>query len=198
MEQAPDSQDVGNGAAPVGESVADVSDWCSEWSRSPQSSWNKEEKSNQKHDTCGAGEQDESEQQDGWAEEQKGGGEDTCDCDSESHSIPWSRAGAQEKCSHDESVAEWESEVEVEKQGGREQGGDQHRTTGGELPSVWKHGVREKGALGEKEVEKQLHVPCDEPRFEEPRVESEPTDERDKLLTTLAPVRSARARGMQL
>ena len=43
--------------------------------------------------------------EDGWAEERKGGGEDTCDCDSESHSIPWSRAGAQEKCSHDESKA---------------------------------------------------------------------------------------------
>ena len=48
-----------------GESVADTSDWCSEWSRSPQNSWNEEEKSNQKHDTCGAGEQDEREQQDG-------------------------------------------------------------------------------------------------------------------------------------
>ena len=36
--------------------------WCEE-----------EEKSNLKHDTCGAGEQDEREQQDGWAEEQKGG-----------------------------------------------------------------------------------------------------------------------------
>ena len=80
----------------------DTSDWCSEWSRSPQSSWHEAEKSNLKHDMCGAGEQDEREQQDGWAEEQKGGGEDTCDCDSESHSIPWSRVG---KCSHDESKA---------------------------------------------------------------------------------------------
>ena len=103
-----------------GESVADTSDWCS---------WNEEEKSNQKHDTCGAGEQDEREQQDGWAVEQKGGGEDTCDCGSESHSIPWSRAGAQEKCSHDESKAGWEREVEAEKQGGRVQGDDQHWTT---------------------------------------------------------------------
>ena len=74
MEQTPDSQDVGNGAAQEEESVADTSDWCSEWSRSPLSSWNEEEKSNQKHDTCGAGEQDEREQHDGWAEEQKGGG----------------------------------------------------------------------------------------------------------------------------
>ena len=47
------------------ESVADTSDWCSEWSRSPQNSWNEEEKSTQKHDTCGAGKQDEREQQDG-------------------------------------------------------------------------------------------------------------------------------------
>ena len=37
----------------------------------------------------------------------------------------------------------------------------------GENQSVWKHMVREKGALGEKEVEKQLHVPCGEPLFEE-------------------------------
>ena len=51
------------------------------------------------------------------------------------------------------------------------QGDDRHWTTGGEPLSVWKHGVREKEALGEKEVERQLHVPCDEPRFEEPRVE---------------------------
>ena len=71
MEQAPDSQDVGSGAVPEGESVADTSDWCSEWRRSPQNSWNEEEKSNQKHDTCGAGEQDEREQQDGWAVEQR-------------------------------------------------------------------------------------------------------------------------------
>ena len=90
--------------------------------RSSQESWNEEEKSNQKHDTCGAGEQDEREQQDGWVEEQKGGGEDTCDCDSESHSIPWSRAGAQEKCSHDESKAGLEREVGAEKHGGRVQG----------------------------------------------------------------------------
>ena len=61
--------------------------------------------------------------------------------------------------------------MEAEKQGGRVQGDDQHCTIGCEPLSVWKHGVREKGALGEKEVERQLHVPCDEPRFEEPRVE---------------------------
>ena len=104
VEQAPDSQDVGSGAVPEGESVADTSDWCSEWSRSPQNSWNEEEKSNQKHDTCGAGEQDEREQQDGRAVEQKGGDEDTCDCDSE-------------------------TQYPVE-QGGRVQGDDRHWTTG--------------------------------------------------------------------
>ena len=72
MELVPDSQDVGSGAAPEGESVADTSDWCSEWSRSPQNRWNEEEKSNQKHDMCEAGEQDERNQQE--AGEQKGGG----------------------------------------------------------------------------------------------------------------------------
>ena len=167
MELVPDSQDVGSGE---GESVADTSDWCSEWSRSPQNRWNEEEKSNQKHDMCGAG-KDERNQQEGGAGEQKGGAEDTCDCDSVSHSIPWSRAGAQEKCSHDENKAGWEREVEAEWQGGKVQGDDQHCTTGGGPLSVWKHGVREKGALGEKEVERQLHVPCGEPRFEEPQVE---------------------------
>ena len=50
-----------------------TSDWCSGWSRSPQNSWNEEEKSLM-HDTCGAGEQVQREQQEGWAEEQKGGG----------------------------------------------------------------------------------------------------------------------------
>ena len=67
MEQAPDSQDVCSGVAQEGESVADTSDWCSEWSRTPPNSWNEEEKSNQKHDTCGAGEQNAREQQDGCA-----------------------------------------------------------------------------------------------------------------------------------
>ena len=47
------------------------------------------------HDTCGAGEQDEREQQEGWAEKQRGGGEDTCDCDSEIRSIPWSTGDVQ-------------------------------------------------------------------------------------------------------
>ena len=61
-----------------------------------------------------AGEQGEREQQEGWAEEQRGGGEDTCDCDSESHSTPWSRAGARETCSHDGSKAGQEREVEAE------------------------------------------------------------------------------------
>ena len=40
-----------------------------------------------------SGEQDEREQQEGWAEEQRGGGEDTCDCGSESHSIPEQSGG---------------------------------------------------------------------------------------------------------
>ena len=168
VELVPDSQDVGSGAAPEGESVADTSDWCSEWSRSPQNRWNEEEKSNQKHDMCEAGEQDERNQQE--AGEQKGGAEDTCDCDSESHSIPWSRAGVQEKCSHDESKAGWEKEVEALWQSGKVQGDGQHCTTGGGPLSVWKHGVTEKGALGEREVERQLHVPCGEPRFEGPQV----------------------------
>ena len=88
MELVPDSQDVGSGAAPEGESVADTSDWCSGWSRSPQNSWCEAEKSNLVHDTRGAGEQDEREQQEGWP-----GAEDTCDCDSESRSIPWSTVG---------------------------------------------------------------------------------------------------------
>ena len=114
MEQVPDSQDVGSGAAQEGESVADTSDWCSGWSRSPPNSWHEEEKSNLMHGACGAGEQDEREQEEGWAEEQRGGGEDTCDCDSESHSIPWSRAGARETCSHDWSKAGQEREVEAE------------------------------------------------------------------------------------
>ena len=56
MEQVPDSQDVGSGAALEGES-------------------------NLMHGTCGAGEQDEREQQEGLAEEQRGAGEDTCDCE---------------------------------------------------------------------------------------------------------------------
>ena len=54
VELVPDSQDVGSEAAPEGESVADTSDWCSEWSRSPQNRWNEEEKSNPKHDMCEA------------------------------------------------------------------------------------------------------------------------------------------------
>ena len=55
---------------------------------------------------CEAGEQEERTQQE--AGEQKGGAEDICD--SESHSIPWSRARVQEKCSHDENKAGWEAE----------------------------------------------------------------------------------------
>ena len=61
--------------------------------------------------------------------------------------------------------------MEAEQQGGRVQGDDQRCTTGDEPLSVWKHEVREKGAPGEKEVEKQLRVQCDEPQFEEARVE---------------------------
>ena len=38
---------------------------------------------------------------------------------------------------------------------GRVQGDDQHCTTGGELQTR-----SEEKALGEKEVERQLHVPC--------------------------------------
>ena len=115
---------------------------------------------------CEAGEQDERNQQE--AGEQKGGAEDTCDCDIQSHSIPWSRAGVQEKYSHDESKAGWEKGVESLCQSGKVQGDGQHCMTGGGSQSVWKHGVREKGALGEKEVERQLHVPCGEPQFEGP------------------------------
>ena len=168
MELDPDSQHVGSGAAPEGENVADTSDWCSEWSRSPQNRWNEEEKSSQKHDMCEAGEQDERNQQE--AGEQKGGAEDTCDCDSESHSISWSRARVQEKYSHDESKAGREREVGAQWQSGKVQEDGQHCTTGGGPQSVWKHGVREEVALGEMEVERQLHVPCGEPQFEGPQV----------------------------
>ena len=119
MELVPDSQDIGSGAAPKGESVADTSGTVS-GAEKPTTRWNEEEKSNQKHDMCEAGEQDErNQQEDG---EQKGGAEDTCDCDSESHSIPWSRAWVQEKYSHDESKTGWEREV---------QGDGQYCTTGG-------------------------------------------------------------------
>ena len=76
MEQAPNSQDVGSGAVQEGESVADTSDWYSGWSRNTPNNWCEEEKSNLKHDTCGAGEK--VEKQEGWVEEQKGGAEDTC------------------------------------------------------------------------------------------------------------------------
>ena len=126
----------------------------------------------------------------------EGGGEDICDCDSESHSIPWSRGGTGRSAATTRAKPDgrgtWRRKSRV--------GGCREMTSTGRLGceplSVWKHGVREKGALGEKEVERQLHVPCDEPRFEEPELKSEPTDERDKLLTTLAPVRSARAGGL--
>ena len=123
----------------------------------------------QKHDMCVAGEQDERNQQEGLGN-RRAVLRTPVTLTSESHSIPWSRAGVQKKCSHDEHKAGWEREVEAEWQGGREQEDDQHCTTGGGPLSMWKHGVREKGALGEKEVERQLHVPCGEPRFEEPRV----------------------------
>ena len=129
-----------------------------EWSRSPQNRWNEEEKSSQKHDMCEAGEQDERNQQE--AGEQNGIAEDTCDCDSESHSVPWSTATT------NESRAGREREVEAQWQSGE----GQHCTTGGGPQSVWKHGVREEVVLGEKEVERQLHVPCGEPQFEGPQV----------------------------
>ena len=44
VEQALNSQDVGSGAAQEEEGVGDTSDWCSEWSRSPLSSWHEAEK----------------------------------------------------------------------------------------------------------------------------------------------------------
>ena len=121
MELVPDSRDVFSGAQ-EGERVANTSDWCSGWSKNPQNSWCEEEKSNLKHDTCGAGEQVEREQQKGRAEEQEGGAEDTCGCDSESHSKPWSREGARERCSHDGSKAGQEREVGAEWQKGKVQG----------------------------------------------------------------------------
>ena len=83
----------------------------------------------------------------------------------------WSRAGAQETCSHDENKAGWEREVEAEWQGGKVQEDGQHCTPEGDPLLGWKHGVRAKGTQGVKEVGRQLRVPCDEPRFEEPRVE---------------------------
>ena len=67
------------------------------------------------HDTGGAGEQGEREQQKGWPEEQRGCCEDTCDCDSESHTLPWSTAGARETRNHDGSKAG--EEVEAEQSG---------------------------------------------------------------------------------
>ena len=75
------------------------------------------EKSSLTHSTCGVAEQGERKQQEGWAEEQS-----TCDCDSESHSNPWSRAEARETCIHDGTKAGEEREVEVG--AGRERGGE--------------------------------------------------------------------------
>ena len=63
----------------------------------PTNSCREAEKSKLTHGMCWVGEQGERERQEGWAEGQRGGG-----CDSESHSNPWSRAGARETCSHDE------------------------------------------------------------------------------------------------
>ena len=121
--------------------------------------------------TCGVAEQGEREQQEGWAEEQRGGGENIGDCDSESHSIPWSRVGARETCSHDGSKAGEKREVEAEQQSAKVQGDDQHCSPGSEPLLGWKHEVWVKGAKGVKERERQLREPCDEPRFEDPRVE---------------------------
>ena len=58
--------------------------------------------------------------------------------------------------------------MEAERQGGRVTGDGQHCSLGGEPPSGWKHREWVKGAKGEKEVERQLPEPCDEPRLEEP------------------------------
>ena len=63
--------------------------------------------------------------------------------DSESRSIPWSRAEAQETCSHDGIKAGQEREVEAEQQSGKV-----HCTTGGEPLLEWKHGVKVKGREG--------------------------------------------------
>ena len=96
---------------------------------------------------------------------------DTCDCDSESRSVPWSIVWAQETCNHDGSKAG------QERGGG---GGAAEWEVAGRWPALhhwgepllgWKYGVRVKGVPGVKEVERQLRVPCVEPRFEEPRVE---------------------------
>ena len=81
-----------------------------------RNSWCEEKKSNLKHDTCGAGEN--VEKQEGWVEEQNGGGDNTCNSDSESHSNLWSRVEARETCSHDGNKVGWEMEVEAEQQGG--------------------------------------------------------------------------------
>ena len=138
------------------------------------------------HDMCGAGEQGEGEQQEGWAEKQKGGGENTCDCDSESHSNQWSRAEARETCSHDESKVGWEREVEAERQGGKLKGDGQHCTPGGEPLLGWKHGVRLKGAQDVKEVERQRASHAMNLSLESLGLKGQPTDKRDELLTTLA------------
>ena len=184
MEQAPNSQDVGSGAEEE-ESVADTSDWCSEWSRSPLSSWHEAEKSNLKHDS-------EREQQDGWVEEQKGGGEDTCDCDSESHSIPWSRVGAAAT-----SKAGQEREVEAELQGGRVQGDD--HTIRGEAPiGVEARSEGEGGRWARMRWRGSCTCHAMNLGLKSFELKSEPTDKRDEFLTTLAPVRSARAGGMRL
>ena len=140
--------------------------------KSPQNRWNEEEKSNQKHDMCEAGEQDERNQQE--AGEQKGGAEDTCDCDSESHSIPWSRARVQEKYSHDESKTGWEREV---------QGDGQHCTTGGGPNRCGSTGW----ALGEKEVGGSFTCHAVNLSLKGLKLQSESSDERDELLATLAP-----------
>ena len=151
-----------------------------------QTSWHEAEKSNLMHDTSGAGEQGEREQQEGWAEERRGGGEDTCDCDSECHNIPWSGAGARETCSHNGSKAKEEREVEAEQQSGKVKGDGR-----------WKHGVRVKGAQGVNEVEMgSCACRAMSLGLKSLELKGEPTDERDELQTTLALVRSARAGGL--
>ena len=118
---------------------------------------------------CGEDEEGERNRQEGWAGEQSGD-ENTCDCDSESHSNPWSRAGARETCSHDGNTTGQEREVEAVRQGEKVKGDGQHCTPKGEPQSGWKHGVWVKAAQGVRGVEWQRHEPCDGPHLAEHRV----------------------------
>ena len=85
-EQVPDSQDVGHWRRRrVSELTGAVGG--AEAHRTVGMRWR-----SLMHGKCGVGEQSEREQQ-GWAKEQRGGGENTCDCDSESHSKPVEQSG---------------------------------------------------------------------------------------------------------